>query len=162
MKEVLYGVLCFVSEHIPLTLRSFEHDLQHHAGVKPVRQYFSTAADLRKTRRHFVEPRSTSSDHHLGKPNKSTALRRINHHQPRRPTDYMELAYRHRRTVTSSSGHRPRHDLHQQGRTIASSSWCPSRRPTSTHRMTSRLRHLGWTGGLRHLFINLLRRLRRH
>ena len=37
--------------------------------------------------------------------------------------------------------------MHRQGRTIASSSWCPSRRPTSTHRLTSRLRHLGWTGG---------------
>ena len=47
LKEVLYGVLCFVLEHIPLTLRSFEHDLQHHAGVKPVRQYYSTAADMR-------------------------------------------------------------------------------------------------------------------
>ena len=86
-------------------------------------------------------------DHHLGKPNKSPALRRINHDQHRRPTDYTERAYRHRRTVASSSRHRPRHDLHRQGRTIASSSWCPSRRPTSTHRLTSRLRHLGWTGG---------------
>ena len=46
LKEVLYGVLCFVPEHIPLTVRSFEHDLQHHAGVKPARQYYSTAADL--------------------------------------------------------------------------------------------------------------------
>ena len=78
---------------------------------------------------------------------KSPASRRINHHQHRRPTDYTERAYRHRRTVASSSRHRPRHDLHRQGRTIASSSWCPSRRPTSTHRLTSRLRHLGWTGG---------------
>ena len=43
--------------------------------------------------------------------------------------DYTERAYRHRRTVASSSRHRPRHDLHRQGRTIASSSWCPSRRP---------------------------------
>ena len=147
MKEVLYGVLCFVPEHIPLTLRSFEHDLQHHAGVKPVRQYYSTAADLRLTHRHFVEPSSTSSDHHLGKPNKSSASRRINPHQHRHPMDYTERAYQHRRTVASSSRHRPRHDLHRQGRTIASSSWYPSRRPTSTHRLTSRLRHLGWTGG---------------
>ena len=43
----------------------------------------------------------------------------INHHQHRRPTDYTERAYRHRRTVTSSSRHRPRHDLHRQGHTIA-------------------------------------------
>ena len=78
---------------------------------------------------------------------RSPASRRINHHQHRRPTDYTEQAYRHRRTVASSSRHRPRHDLHRQGRTIASSSWFPSRRPTSTHRLTSRLRHLGWTGG---------------
>ena len=63
-------------------------------------------------------------------------MRRINHHQHRRPTDYTERAYRHRRTVASSSRHQPRHDLHRQGRTIASSSWCPSRRPTSTHRLT--------------------------
>src|SRR3954466_12517734 len=75
-----------------------------------------------KTRRHFVEPSSTSSDHHLGKPNKSPTSRRINHHQPRRPTDYTERAYRHRRTVASSSRHRPRHDLHRQGRTITSPS----------------------------------------
>ena len=61
--------------------------------------------------------------------------------------NYTERAYRHPRTVASSSRHRPRHDLHRQGRTIASSSWCPSCRPTSTHRLTSRLRHLGWTGG---------------
>ena len=100
-----------------------------------------------KTRRHFVEPSSTSSDHHLGKPNKSPASRRINNHQHRHPTDYTERAYRHRRTVASSSRHRPRHDLHRQGRTIVSSSRCPSRRPTSTHRLTSGLRHLGWTGG---------------
>ena len=71
----------------------------------------------------------------------------FNHHQHRRPTDYTERAYRHRRTVASSSRHRPRHDLHRQGRTISSSSWCPSRRPTLTHRLTSRLQHLGWTGG---------------
>ena len=58
-----------------------------------------------------------------------------------------QTGVRHRRTVTSSSRHRPRHDLHRQGRTVASSSRCPSRRPTSTHRLTSRLRHLGWTGG---------------
>ena len=94
-----------------------------------------------------VEPNSTSLDYHLGKPNKSPASRRINHHQHRRPMDYTERAYRHHRTVASSSRHRPRHDLHRQGRTIASSSWCPSRGPTSTHRLTSRLRHLGWTGG---------------
>ena len=94
-----------------------------------------------------VKPSSTFLDHHLGKPNKSPASRRINYHQYRCPTDYTERAYRHRRTVTSSSWHQPRHDLHRQGRTIASSSWCPSRRPTSTHRLTSRLRHLCWTGG---------------
>ena len=45
LEEYLCRVLCFVPEHIPL--KSFEHDLQHHAGVKPVRQYCSTAADLR-------------------------------------------------------------------------------------------------------------------
>src|SRR3954468_19937049 len=100
-----------------------------------------------KTRRHFVEPSSTSSDHHLGKPNKSPASRRRNHHQHRRPTDYTERAYRHHRTVASSSRHLPRHDPHRQGRTVAPSSWCPSRRTTSTHRLASRLRHLGWTGG---------------
>ena len=65
----------------------------------------------------------------------------------RHNTDYTERAYRYRRTTASSSRHRPRHDLHRQGRTITSSSWFPSRRPTSTHRLTSRLRHLGWTGG---------------
>ena len=47
LKEVLYGVLCFVSEHISLTLKSFVDDLPYHAGVKPVRQYCSTAAVLR-------------------------------------------------------------------------------------------------------------------
>src|SRR3954470_20368326 len=35
-EESFVWVLCFVAEHMPLTLRSFEHDLQHHAGVKPV------------------------------------------------------------------------------------------------------------------------------
>ena len=86
-------------------------------------------------------------DHHLGKPNKSSASQRINHHQHRRPTDYTERAHLHRHTVTSSSRQRPRHDLDRQGRTVGFSSWCPSRRPTSTHRLTSRLRHLGWTRG---------------
>src|SRR3954462_8332476 len=103
-----------------------------------------------KTRCHFVEPSSTSSNHHLRKPNKSPASRRIKHHQHRRPTDYTERAYRHRRTVASSSRHQPRPDLHRQGCTIASSSWCPSCRPTSTSRLDR---------GLRHLFINLLRTL---
>ena len=107
------------------------------------------------TRRHFIEPSSTSSHHHLGKSNKSPTSQRINHHQHCRPKDYTERAYRHRRMVTSSSRHRPRHDLHRQGRTIASSSRCPSRRTTSTPRLTWQLQHLltdmlrllVWTGG---------------
>ena len=147
-------MLCFILKHIPVVLKVFlQYELHRRAGVKLARQHYSTAADLCQTRRRFVEPSSISSDHHLGKPNKSPALRRINHHQHCRPTDYTEQAYRHRRTVASSSRHRPRHDLHRQGRTIASSNWCPSRRPTSTSRLDQ---------GLRHLFTNLLRTLRRH
>ena len=47
-KEVLYGVLCFVPEHIPVVLKLFlQYELHRRAGVKAARQHHSTAADLR-------------------------------------------------------------------------------------------------------------------
>ena len=51
----------------------------------------------------------------------------------------------------ASIDHVTSYDLHRHGRTVASSSRCPSRRTTSTprltHLLTDLLRLLAWTGG---------------
>ena len=59
----------------------------------------------------LFKPSSTSSDPHLDEPNKISESPRINHHQHLCPTDYTEQAHRHRRMVTSSNQHWPRHKL---------------------------------------------------
>ena len=86
--DILFGgiflrVLCVGFKYVPQILNVFRSNLHCHADIKPARPCCSTAADLRqhRLRRHSIEPMTTTSDLHLGKPTKSSASWRTNNHQ---------------------------------------------------------------------------------